>query len=89
MNKTLQSLIKMRGFLVTLAVIGLIGYTARLVGQIVAVTPDKDYLEQAKHKADIQTIKLDTKAVDNLKGLVPVDSHIDSGSVGKGDPFAS
>lgn len=88
MKQALNTLTKLRGFLVTLAIIALFGYAAFLVSKIVNVAPDKDYLDKAKGDASAQVIKLDVKAVDQLKSLVPVDAKVDLSSIGKSDPFS-
>ncbi|HSX48436.1 MAG TPA: hypothetical protein VLF41_02960 [Candidatus Nanoarchaeia archaeon] len=88
MKQALNILTKLRSFLITLVVIGLFGYAAYQVSKIVAVAPDKDYLDKAKGDASAQVVKLDVKAVDQLKNLVPVDVKVDLSSIGKSDPFS-
>ena len=88
MKKALDILNKLRGFLILLVVIGLFGYAAYQVSRIVAVAPDAAYLEKAKGDASATVIKLDVKAVEGLKNLVPVDVKVDLSNVGKSDPFS-
>lgn len=85
MKQALHILVRFRGFLITLAVVAIFGYTAHLLGQIVNAVPDQAYLDKQKQGAP--TTKIDLKAIQSVQQLQPVNTTPPPGGAGKGDPF--
>lgn len=92
MKKRLKPILKLigksRGLLLTLAVIGLIAYTAHQLSQLVTARPDPAYIEAEKTKIDEQRIRFDPKTVEAVRNLRVVSGQTDLSNLGKADPFS-
>lgn len=79
---------KYRGLILTLAVVGMVGYAGYLISQLVSVVPDKAYLAEQQQKLDKSKIRFDKTTITIINGLNQVNPQVDLSNVGKDNPFA-
>ncbi len=81
-------LLKVRGFLIALAIIGLVGYAGYLISRIVDLQPDQAYLASKRQEIDKTKINFDKKTIQTINNLKQINPTVDLSNVGKSDPFA-
>lgn len=84
----LAAIIKLRGMLVVLAVIAVLGATGLFLTNLFYAPVDPTYREQKLSELSKQTIKFNAKTLDALSGLQDQASPPLPSSSGRTDPFA-
>lgn len=84
----LSKLSRLRWLVITLIVVGTVGYTAFQIFYAVTVYPDPTTIEQKIEEANSQTVKLDKGALEAVKKLSRVPVQADTSNPGKADPFS-
>lgn len=87
MKPFLNNLNRYKNFLILLFLIGLFGYTARQISLVVNSTPDPAYVDQQKQAATAGSVKIDTKTIDAVNSLAPVNDSTGISATTKSDPF--
>ncbi|MBW3538235.1 hypothetical protein KY386_01950 [Candidatus Parcubacteria bacterium] len=88
MKQVLPYLSRAQTFLVTLAVLAIISYTAYQISLIFAVFPDATAIETQKQQDASKLIRFNPKAIEAVKKQVPVEARPSVGNPGKSDPFS-
>ncbi len=87
MKPVLAILNRLRNLLVTLAVIGVLGYTAYQISLIPGIAPTKAQIEAERNKANTAQIKFDFKTIDAISKQTQVPAQNSLHDVGKTNPF--
>lgn len=83
-----NALLKYRGLLTIVAVVGLVGYTTYQVSQIGTVQPDQQYIKAQTDKLSTIKLKINPETIQKLKDLQSGgDTNIQIQN-GKNDPFS-
>jgi hypothetical protein len=91
MNKiktTLSKLYQLRGFIITLAVILLIGFTAYQCSRVTRIEPDQAMIEEERAKLRKLQVKFDAGVIEALNRQSQVSGQTNLSNLGKSDPFS-
>lgn len=83
----LRTIARYRGLIVTLVVIGLVGFTAYQISLITSVQPDQPYLAAQKDGGGTK-LKLTPQIIENLQQLQPAGTGDVQIRPGKNNPFS-
>jgi hypothetical protein len=81
-------LVKARGFIALVAIIGLLGYGGYLASKVVNLQPDQTYLTDQRQQLDQAKISFDKQTIQTINNLEQVNPTVDLSNIGKSDPFS-
>lgn len=87
-NSAITRVLKVRGFLIVVVVVGLLGYGGYIVSRIVALQPDPAYLATQRQALGSTKINFDKSTIDTINNLVQINTKTDLTNIGKTDPFS-
>jgi hypothetical protein len=80
-------LTRYRSLLMTVAILGICGYTAYQISLVVAVAPDPAAIEQEASKTSTTGLKFDNVTIKAITQQKPVNVKPDLGGLGTSNPF--
>jgi len=81
-------LLKIRGLLALLVIIGMLGYGGYLISQIINLQPDQSYLTTQTQSLDQSKVSFDKQTVQTINNLQQVNPTVNLSNIGKTDPFS-
>lgn len=78
---------KYKNLFVTVAVLGICGYTAYQISLVVAVTPNAAAVEAERAKVDTSNLKFDTKTIDSITKQHQINVSTNLSGIGTSNPF--
>ncbi|HSH31239.1 MAG TPA: hypothetical protein VK963_01080 [Candidatus Saccharimonadales bacterium] len=88
MKQVLAQLMRAQVFLVALAVVALVGYTAYQISLIFAVFPDAAAVEAQQKQSQASVIRFNPKAIEAVKRQTAIEAETSLSGLGKPDPFS-
>ena len=83
----LTKLNQLRGFLITLAALAIIGYTGYQISMATSVTPTQASINAAKEKLNPTEVKFDMATINSITHHTTVRVAPDLGGIGTTNPF--
>ena len=84
----LTKFLRIMPFLAFLVTVGAIGFSLWRLEQVVTIVPDPVLIAAERDKVSKAQIKFDTKTIDAVNKLKPINTKIDLTNLGKPDPFS-
>ena len=87
LKRFIKGLAVVQGFLATLAVLAILGWTGYLISKAIDNTPDPAALQAGQEELTANQVRFDKATIAALQSLVPLNVQPNVNNLGHADPF--